>query len=677
MSISTETKTEPDTAQADTAQTDITERVILEPNITRPDTTQQGWSQPDIATLEIAQPDKAQPLRATRSKFGWRARWGLLVMTAGCIFIAWLALAVHRAHQQRDAVAAILKLGGKSAGVRYDYQRTESGWDLDAPPPGPGWLRNLAGFDSVAHVVEVHNVNSEQAVAYLSILPRFEEFRVDNGSPVSAALLRGLEGMKGLRRLTIANNFGFGDAEAAGLEKLTQLESLDLRVTSISDLGLAHLKALTSLRYLNLSGTRIKGPGLQFIQGLTDMRFLVLSRGDVGPNFYYRAYHCAQYFRGMSELRRLNLHGSYVEDSDLQYLQNLTRLENLDVGCIYGEDGGITDDGLAFIAGLTRLKKLNLDGSAVTGPGLTRLASPSQLRELSLKCTNVTDAGLDSLQGLPAVESLDLNHCRGVGDDVVERLAKLPRLKKLGLCATQVGDSGVERLSKSLPHLKELDLSQCAGNAGLRHLESMSELRSLKLSECGLTSAGLAHLKGLTQLQELDLTDNPHLGNDAIGHLERLVNLRTLNLSHCSLTDGGLAHLRGMVRLEELDLSENRISGPGMENLSGMVKLTGLSVRRQGGPIAPNFLPNFSYPLGNEGLKYLLALPRLKSLDIAGNPSITDRAYESLKQMTQLRQLKLGSTGIADRWVDRLRQTLWGCEIDTKEGTILQWAPNI
>ena len=135
--------------------------------------------------------------------------------------------------------------------------------------------------DFFAHVVEVHNMVSESALIYLSGFPRLEEFRVDPDFHVTADILRGLEKRKALRRLTISDP-KFGDAEAAGLAGLTQLESLNLSGTQITDEGLKYLGGMSQLRSLDLNYTQVRGWGLANIQEQTQLRYLRLDGTGIG-----------------------------------------------------------------------------------------------------------------------------------------------------------------------------------------------------------------------------------------------------------------------------------------------------------------------------------------------------------------------------------------------------------
>ena len=55
----------------------------------------------------------------------------------------------------------------------------------------------------------------------------------------------------------------------------------------------------------------------------------------------------------------MSLHSDKITDAGVQYLEGLTRLRELDLACT-----GITDAGLERLKGLTRLERLDLFGAA-------------------------------------------------------------------------------------------------------------------------------------------------------------------------------------------------------------------------------------------------------------------------------------------------------------------------
>jgi hypothetical protein len=88
-----------------------------------------------------------------------------------------------------------------------------------------------------------------------------------------------------------------------------------------------------------------------------------------------------------------------------------------------------TDEVLAQVGRLPRLKQLHRPGFVVTDAGLAHLGRLSNLQLLSLDDTQVTDAGLAHLKGLSG-------------------------LRWLKLTRTKVTDAGVAELRKSIPQLQ-------------------------------------------------------------------------------------------------------------------------------------------------------------------------------------------------------------------------------
>ena len=123
----------------------------------------------------------------------------LMIFTLICaVASAWLGIKIDQKRKEREAVAAIGKLGGK---VAYDYD-----WIIGGKPPGPDWLRHLFGENIFSEVVEVD--------------------------------------------LLAASNVT--DAELEHLKALTHLQSLNLTGARITDAGLANVERLTELQTLVL-----------------------------------------------------------------------------------------------------------------------------------------------------------------------------------------------------------------------------------------------------------------------------------------------------------------------------------------------------------------------------------------------------------------------------------------
>ena len=202
------------------------------------------------------------------------------------------------------------KLGGS---VTYDYQETHQ-----PEPPGPKWLRTLVGDDLLfAHVV------AEQ---------------------VPSAT----------------------DASLVNLNRLSQLQSLDLGGSKITDSGLKHLNGLCQLLYLNLSSTQISDGGLGNLKGL-------------------------------DQLQQLDLGSTQITDAGLSCLSELHQLQVLDL-----RNTQVTDEGIPQLATLSQLHMLHLGQTKVTDAAVTSLQKAQQLRWLCLNQTRISNEAVRRLrQRLP------------------------------------------------------------------------------------------------------------------------------------------------------------------------------------------------------------------------------------------------------------------------------------
>ncbi len=114
--------------------------------------------------------------------------------------------------------------------------------------------------------------------------------------------------------------------------------------------------------------------------------------------------------------RTVDLGRKKVTDNDLKVLSALTTLTDLNLSGPATEKSGkttyapssISDEGIKSLAGMTQLKKLQLEGSNITDAGLAHLAGMKNLTELSLSGTKVTDAGMEALTKLPKLQSVIL-----------------------------------------------------------------------------------------------------------------------------------------------------------------------------------------------------------------------------------------------------------------------------
>ena len=342
-------------------------------------------------------------------------------------------------------------------------------------------------------------------------------------------------------------------------------------------------------------------------------------------------------------------------DTGLMHIQNLTRLQELDLS-----DTQVTDAGLVHLKRLTALSNLNLSGTWVTGAGFVHLKRLTALSSLNLSQTQVTDAGLVHLKRLTALSSLNLSWTN-VTDAGLVHLEGLTALSRLDLTYTKVTDAGLVHLN-GLTALSSLDLwwTQVT-DVGLVHLEGLTALSSLNLRLTQVTDAGLVHLKGLTALSSLDLPDQ--VTDTGLVHLKGLNALSSLDLSGTQVTDAGLVHLKGLTALSSLDLSRTQVADAGLVHLKGLTALSRLHL--SGTQVTDaglvhlkglNALSSLDLPdqVTDTGLVHLKGLTALSSLDLSGT-QVTDAGLVHLKGLTALSSLDLSRTQVADAGLVHLK----------------------
>ena len=192
-----------------------------------------------------------------RFQFGIRSLFALTVAVA--LPCGWMAAELKAAREQKEAVAALEKLGGGSA--LYDWQ-FDTEFMPNAQPPEPEWLRNL--------------LNDEFFGAVVLLLIDSDKF--------TDARLAQIAGLTQLQELSIYNA-PITDAGLAHLARLPRLQRLWLDNTRITDAGLAQLAGLTQLQELHIERTQITDAGVKKLQqALPNCKIVHLTWPTPSPN---------------------------------------------------------------------------------------------------------------------------------------------------------------------------------------------------------------------------------------------------------------------------------------------------------------------------------------------------------------------------------------------------------
>ncbi len=213
--------------------------------------------------------------------FQFSLRTLLVVTVVLGLACGWLANNAERKRRERDAVAAIQKVGGSAF---YDYQHNVEYQDVppSATPPGPEWLRRLLGDNFFCKVDSAYLVRSSVSDADIENLATLADLKVLmlEGANVGDTQLERLKGLTQLKGLNLQGT-KVGDAAMKYIGGMNHLKSLDLLGTNVTDAGLAQLDGLTKLEYLELSCTKVTNAGLVHLAGMTQLHNLGLTATTV------------------------------------------------------------------------------------------------------------------------------------------------------------------------------------------------------------------------------------------------------------------------------------------------------------------------------------------------------------------------------------------------------------
>ena len=172
------------------------------------------------------------------------------------------------------------------------------------------------------------------------------------------------------------------------MERLTNLEKLELKRTPVTDADLAQLARLSQLTSLSFNHAQVTDEGLFHLKGLTEFRELHLGVTKVTQ-------------KGITKLKTVfpNCRMDGVG------------LRNGESGAIYALMVDIKlHDRFNWTARSGPIRTLSLTGATVTNAGL------EHLEDLNLSQTKVTDAGLEHLKALTSLQRLDLHGTTQISD---------------------------------------------------------------------------------------------------------------------------------------------------------------------------------------------------------------------------------------------------------------------
>lgn len=177
---------------------------------------------------------------------------------------------------------------------------------------------------------------------------------------------------------------------------------------------------------------------------------------------------------------------------------------------------------------------VSLSGQGISATWLSYLGAFWALRELRLpRCSKLRDGHLQQLAPLaPTLQLLDLSGCTGLTAGAAQHLAQLTSLQALNVSATGLDGAAVASLAAQLTQLTSLDLEglPAVSDGTCRALGArLPRLQRLVLAGTAVGEDGMRGLEDLQQLTALDVSLT------AVHSPPVLTTLRQLSMAHCCL----------------------------------------------------------------------------------------------------------------------------------------------
>ncbi len=175
-------------------------------------------------------------------------------------------------------------------------------------------------------------------------------------------------------------------------------------------------------------------------------------------------------------------------------------------------NAGITDKNSHFLEKHSQLIKLNLSNNEIGDLTLGHLHEFRSLTELDLSNTQITDAGIIEAAKNGAfnqLQTLNLGNTYITGEGIMEgvKSGAFNQFKSINLNNANIGDETLEHLA-NLPKLKVLYLNWTSiTDQGLKYLANNKMIRTLELSEANITDQSIEVLLSLDNLIRLDLSE--------------------------------------------------------------------------------------------------------------------------------------------------------------------------
>lgn len=392
---------------------------------------------------------------------------------------------------------------------------------------GSGWVffvnvSSLAAHSSTAVLqADAKDVAAAQArlkelgsIAKVTVADgKLTEIVIQDGATITGDDVALFGKLKDLKKLQIFNCREFNDPMVASLTGLTQLDTLAITNSVITDEAVKSIvEAFPNLIDLDLSSnTNMSSGVMRSIATLTKLQKLTLLQNRFNDISTRR-------LSKLEDLRALDLRGNMeAGDMTLEVLGELPKLTALK-----HRSTAVSDFGLEQLCKSKTLTSLLLQDFAISSESGKHLAQLEKLNSLEMfRCQGFGTEGVLALKGLK-LNRLTLRDLPNVSDQALEVLADLPALKRLYLHEiASISDEGLKNLeaAKSLELLDIWSVPKMT-DATIDVIAKLPNLKELSIRETGVSEASVEKLMSMPKLQSLTFKNNGTLSEANIAKLK-------------------------------------------------------------------------------------------------------------------------------------------------------------
>ncbi|XP_071784217.1 uncharacterized protein [Asterias amurensis] len=324
-----------------------------------------------------------------------------------------------------------------------------------------------------------------------------------------------ISSMKKLQHLNISNNKQLTDGSLQSIKDLSNLVTLIMEDTSVSDKGVSDLasSSMVHLTHLSLSRTNVSDTVIPLLAVFPNLKSLSLEKTKVSS---------LQGIGNLTTLGSINIARNTLTAEALDQLANLPDLQAVNVMLLEGLTGDkvlhhlqgldlkqlqmpdrhtTTNNGLCSIAGMPLVALDLTDYIHITDDGIHHIADMTSLTKLSLNNTKITDLAMTYIKGLVELKELHLDRT-AITDEGASVIGCFNRLQVLSMAATQIRNKFLcSKALNSCSQMTRLNLSRTnVSNQGIQSLQ-LPHLSLLNLDSTCVTMDGANQLHGCPNLR--------------------------------------------------------------------------------------------------------------------------------------------------------------------------------